>query len=193
MTRIKFSIGIIEKEASNLVLKRGLFVGRFQPFHNGHMQVIKDVLRENGEIIIVIGSAQYSHRLDNPFTAGERATMVRLALDEAKIPVAKTWIIPVADVHVHTLWVAKVVGYTPKFSVVYSNEPLTRRLFMEAGYKVKSIPFHKRGVYSSTEIRQRMLTNKDWKTLVPKSVATYIQEIDGVERLRDLAKTDELK
>jgi nicotinamide-nucleotide adenylyltransferase len=193
MTRIKFSISVIEREALNLALKRGLFVGRFQPFHNGHIQVIEDVLKENGEIIIVIGSAQYSHRVDNPFTAGERATMVRRALDEAKIPAAKTWIIPVADVHVHMLWVAKVVGYTPKFSVVYSNEPLTRRLFMEAGYKVKSIPFHKRSIYSSTEIRQRMLTNKDWKTLVPKSVATYIQEIDGVERLRDLSKTDELK
>ena len=176
-----------------MALKRGLFVGRFQPFHSGHIQVIKDVLKENGEIIIVIGSAQYSHHLDNPFTAGERATIIRCALDEAKIPAAKTWIIPVADVHVHMLWVAKVVGYTPKFSVVYSNEPLTRRLFMEAGFKVKSIPFHKRSIYSSTEIRHRMLSNKDWKALVPKSVATYIQEMDGVERLRDLAKTDEFK
>lgn len=176
-----------------MTLKRGLFVGRFQPFHNGHIQVIRDILKENGEIVIVIGSAQYSHRLDNPFTAGERATMIRLALDEAKVPVSKTWIIPVADVHVHMLWVAKVVGFTPKFSVVYANEPLTRRLFMEAGYNVKSIPFHKRDVYSSTEIRQRMLTNENWKTLVPKSVATYIQEIDGVERLRDLAKTDKLE
>lgn len=177
----------------NLAVKRGLFVGRFQPFHNGHLQVIRDVLKENGEIVIVIGSAQHSHRLDNPFTAGERATMIRLALDEAKIPIYRTWIIPVADVHVHMLWVAKVVGFTPKFSVVYANEPLTRRLFSEASYKVKSIPFHKRDVYSSTEIRQRMLSNKDWKMLVPKSVATYIQDIEGVERLRDLAKTDKLE
>lgn len=173
-----------------MAVKRGLFVGRFQPFHNGHLQVIKDILKEMDEIVIVIGSAQYSHYLDNPFTAGERATMIRRALDEGKGSASKTWIIPVADVHVHMLWVAKVVGYTPKFSIVYSNEPLTRRLFSEAGHKVKSIPFHKRTIYSSTEIRQRMLTNEDWRTLVPKSIATYIQEIDGVERLRDLTKTD---
>jgi nicotinamide-nucleotide adenylyltransferase len=193
MVKIKFSLRVIEREALNVAITRGLFVGRFQPFHNGHIQVIKDVLKENDEIIIVIGSAQYSHRLDNPFTAGERATMIRCALDETKIPISKTWVIPVADVHVHMLWVAKVVGYTPKFSVVYSNEPLTRRLFSEAGYKVRSIPFHKRSIYSSTEIRKRMLLNKDWETLIPKSVATYIQEIDGVERLIDLAKTDESK
>ena len=193
MTKIKSALRVIDKEEVNLALKRGLFVGRFQPFHNGHTQVIKDVLKENEEVIIVIGSAQYSHRLDNPFTAGERATMIRRALNEAKIPTSKTWIIPVADVHVHMLWVAKVVGYTPRFSVVYTNESLTHRLFTEAGYKVKSISFHRRAIYSSTEIRQRMLTNKDWETLVPKSVATYIQEINGVERLRELAKTDKVK
>jgi nicotinamide-nucleotide adenylyltransferase len=175
-----------------LAVKRGLFVGRFQPFHYGHLEVIKDILKEMDEIVIVIGSAQYSHYLDNPFTAGERATMIRQALDEAEVSASRIWIIPVADVHVHMLWVAKVVGYMPKFSIVYSNEPLTRRLFSEAGHKVKSIPFHKRTIYSSTEIRQRMLKNEDWKTLVPKSVATYIQEIDGVERLRDLAKTDKI-
>lgn len=176
-----------------MAVKRGLFVGRFQPFHNGHTEVIKDILKEMNEVVIVIGSAQYSHRLDNPFTAGERATMVRRALDEAEIPISKTWIIPVADVHVHMLWVAKIVGYTPTFSVVYSNEPLTRRLFTEAGYKVKPIPFYKRTVYSSTEIRQRMLMNKDWRTLVPKGVATFILEIGGVERLGDLAKTDKME
>jgi nicotinamide-nucleotide adenylyltransferase len=175
------------------MVKRGLFVGRFQPFHNGHMEVIKGILRKMDEIVIVIGSAQHSHRLDNPFTAGERAVMIRRALDEAEIPISKVWIIPVADVHVHMLWVAKVVGFTPKFSVVYSNEPLTRRLFMEASFKVRSIPFCKRTIYSSTEIRQRMLTNNDWETLVPKSVAMYILEIDGVERLRDLAKTDKVQ
>jgi len=175
------------------MVKRGLFVGRFQPFHNGHMEVIKGILTKMDEIVIVIGSAQHSHRLDNPFTAGERAVMIRRALDEAEIPISRAWIIPIADVYVHMLWVAKVVGFTPKFSVVYSNEPLTRRLFMEANFKVRSVPFYKRTIYSSTEIRQRMLANNDWKSLVPKSVAMYILEIDGVERLRDLAKTDKVQ
>jgi nicotinamide-nucleotide adenylyltransferase len=180
-------------EDLRLTVKRGLFVGRFQPFHKGHVEAIKDILAEMDEAIIVIGSAQYSHRIDNPFTTGERVTMIRKALDEAKIPASKTWIIPVADVHVHMLWVPKIVGYTPRFSAVYANEPLTKRLFMEAGYRVKPIPFHKRTIYSATEIRERMLANKGWEELVPRSVATYIMEIDGVERLRDLAKTDKVE
>ena len=172
------------------MVRRGLYVGRFQPFHKGHLEAIKDVLKEVDELVIVIGSAQYSHRKDNPFTAGERVTMIRKALEEAEIPAARWWIVPVPDVHVHMVWVAEVVGYVPKFDVVYSNEPLTKRLFLEAGFKVKSFPLHKRGVYSATEIRERMLNGKDWKKLVPKSVAKFIEQIGGVKRLQDLTKTD---
>ncbi len=171
---------------------RGLYVGRFQPFHLGHLHAIKHVLSEVDEVIIVIGSAQYSHRLDNPFTSGERVTMVRKALSEARITPSKYWVIPIRDMHVHMMWVAEVKGYTPKFELVYSNEPLTRRLFMEAGFPVKSIPFKKRHLFLATEIRERILRNKHWTELVPRSVVGYIEEIDGIGRLQDLAKTDKV-
>jgi nicotinamide-nucleotide adenylyltransferase len=88
------------------------------------------------------------------------------------------------------LWVSALEGYTPKFNVVYSNEPLTRRLFMEAGYKVKSIRFYERKDYNSTLVREKMVKDDSWTLLVPKSVAEFITEIDGVNRLRDLNRTD---
>ncbi len=174
------------------MVKRGLVVGRFQPFHNGHLQAVKDALKEVDEVIIVVGSAQYSHNISNPFTSGERLTMIRKALEEAEIAMSRWWIVPVPDVHVHMVWVAQVLGCTPKFDVIYTNEPLAKRLFQEAGFKVKPIPYHQREVYSSTEIRERMLKGKNWKQLVSKSVAQFIEEIDGVQRLRDLAKTDKI-
>jgi nicotinamide-nucleotide adenylyltransferase len=172
--------------------KRGLYVGRFQPFHLGHLEAIQDVLKEIDELAIVIGSAQYSHNINNPFTAGERLVMIRRALQEANVDYSRLWVVPVPDVHLHMLWVSALEGYTPHFNVVYSNEPLTRRLFMEAGYKVKSIRFFQRKVYTSTLVREKMLKGESWTTLVPKSVADFINEIDGVNRLRDLAKTDKI-
>jgi nicotinamide-nucleotide adenylyltransferase len=174
------------------VVKRGLFVGRFQPFHNGHLAAIRDVLGEVEELVIVIGSAQYSHSPDNPFTAGERLTMIKSALEEAKIDLSRVWIVPVPDVHLHMMWVSALEGYAPRFDVVYSNEPLTRRLFMEANYKVKGIRFHERKIYSSTEIREKMLNGESWERLVPKSVAVFIKKIDGISRLRDLNKSDKV-
>ncbi len=170
--------------------KRGLYVGRFQPFHLGHLSAIKEVLKEADELVVVIGSAQYSHNFNNPFTAGERLVMVRKALEESGVDSGKVWIVPVPDVHLHMMWVSSVEGYTPHFDIVYSNEPLTRRLFTEAGYQVKPIRFFNRKDYSSTEIREKMVKDENWEKLVPKSVRTLIKEIDGVNRLKDLTKTD---
>lgn len=172
------------------MFKRGIFVGRYQPFHKGHLEAIKKIVDVVDELIIVVGSSQYSHRVDNPFTAGERVTMIRRALMEEGIQLRRIWIIPVPDVHQHMLWVSQIVGYCPKFDVVYTNEPLTRRLFLEAGFRVEQVPPIRREVYLATEIRKRMLAGKEWEDLVPSSVAKFIKEIEGDARLRDLNKTD---
>ena len=182
--------GCVHVRLVMLLVGRGLYVGRFQPFHLGHLSVVKKILEEVDEIVIVIGSAQYSHNMDNPFTAGERLVMIRRALEEAEIELKRVWVVPVPDVHLHMMWVAEVEGYTPEFDIVYSNEPLTRRLFTEAGHKVKAMPFYDREVYSSTLIREKMVEDKNWKKLVPKTVAFFVREIDGTSRLKDLNKTD---
>jgi nicotinamide-nucleotide adenylyltransferase len=173
-----------------MMTRRGLYVGRFQPFHLGHLAAIKDILEEVDELVIVVGSAQYSHNLENPFTAGERLTMIRMALEEAKIDLRRVWIVPVPDVHLHMMWVSALEGYAPQFNVVYSNEPLTRRLFMEARYKVKPVRFHERKTYSSTLIREKVLKNENWEESVPRVVAAFIKQIDGINRLKDLTRTD---
>jgi len=173
--------------------KRGLLVGRFQPFHRGHMQCIQYALKKVPELIIAIGSAQFSHTLHNPFTAGERVTMIRLALDEAKINASDYFLIPVRDLRIHDLWVPHLVSQTPRFEVVFSNEPVTSRLFKEAGFRVEPIPFFDRDEYSSTEIRERVVHGKSWEELVSPSVAAYIKNIFGDERLRELALSDQPK
>ena len=120
-------------------VKRGLFVGRFQPIHCGHVEAIKNILEKIDEIIIIIGSSQKSHEKENPFTSGERMMMLRLALNEAGIHSSRYFIIPVPDLQEHSIWVAQVFSYSPSFTMVYSNEPLTCRLFKEAGIIVKNI------------------------------------------------------
>ena len=126
---------------------RGMIVGRFQPFHKGHLNAVKYILSEVDDLIVIIAASQQSHQKDNPFTAGERITMINEALKKVGIDQSYFWIIPIPDVHFHKLWVAQVTGYSPKFKVVYSNEPLTRRLFKEEGFKVKAIA----GIYSIGE------------------------------------------
>jgi nicotinamide-nucleotide adenylyltransferase len=116
--------------------------------------------------------------------------MIQHSLQEANVDLDKVWIVPVPDMHLHMLWVSAVEGYTPKFNKLYSNEPLTRRLFMESGYAVENISLFDRQIYASTFVREKMLKGENWEALVPKSVADFVSNIDGVNRLRDLARTD---
>lgn len=169
----------------------GLYVGRFQPFHMGHLKAMEYILKRVDEAIVVVGSAQYSHTSRDPFTAGERIAAIRLALDEAGFDRSRYMIIPVPDVGVHGIWVAHLISYVPKFDVCFTNEPLTSRLFREAGLRVEGIPLFDRGIYSAREIRKRILKGEDWKGLVPASVADFMESIGGIQRIRDISRSDE--
>ena len=169
---------------------RGLYIGRFQPFHLGHLDCIEQILKRTSEVIIAIGSAQFSHTLHNPFTAGERVTMIRLAMDEARVDASEYYIIPIRDLRIHDLWVPHLVSQTPRFEIVFSNEPITSRLFKESGYRVEPLPFYDRDKYSATEIRERIVKGSGWEELVPPSTSAYIKRIFGDERLRELVLSD---
>lgn len=162
-----------------------LMIGRFQPFHEGHLEVIRKCAQESDNLTIGIGSAQYSHSPDNPFTAGERYLMIKNTLDDEGID--NYCIVPVEDLNRYSIWVAHVTSMLPPFAYVYSNNPFTRRLFEESGYQIRESPMYNREVYSGTEVRRRIVADEDWRSLVPGPVAKVIEEIDGIGRLKDLS------
>ena len=170
--------------------KRGLLIGRMQPVHNGHIDIIKETLDEVDELIIGIGSAQLSHSLKDPFTAGERLLMIKRSLVHENIPPESYYIIPMEDIKMNAVWVSHVKMITPPFSKVYSGNPLVKRLFKEEGYEVYSPRLYNREELSGTVIRNRILNDEKWKHLVPKSTVDLIDEIDGVNRLKDLAEKE---
>ena len=171
---------------SGVKLRRGLFVGRFQPPHLGHLHAIKQALEECDELIIVIGSSQYSHTFENPFTAGERFEMIRLMLKDGGVDLSKVIIIPVPDVGEHSLWVSRIESYCPRFDVIYTNNPLVQRLFKEAGYEVKELKLYRRDVEMGTIIRKKMVNGDLWEDFVSKSVAEYLKKSGKVQRLKEI-------
>ena len=168
-----------------------LIIGRFQPFHKGHMEVLRKIYQECDHVTIGIGSAQLSHMEDNPFTAGERYLMIAEALRAEGY--SNFYIVPVEDLNRYSLWVAQVTSMCPPFDIVYTNNPGTRLLFSEAGYEVRSSPLYNRNDYSGTEVRRRMSEGDDWKELVPKRVAEVIESIGGVERVKQIGETDDIR
>lgn len=170
-----------------------LYIGRFQPFHKGHLHAIKYIIAKSDRVIIGIGSALESHTIRNPFTAGERIEMILIAIEESQLPVDNFLLIPIPDAPYHKNWVSIVETLTPKFDLVYSNEPLTRLLFEEAGYEVRSIPLLKRSIYSGEEFRRRVINNEDWSEIVTDAIANYLLNRGLIDRIRLLTTTDKPK
>ncbi len=168
--------------------KRGMFLGRFQPPHLGHLTVLEEIVEDVERLVIVVGSSQYSHTLENPFTAGERVWMLDESLVDRGIHAT---IIPIPDIHRNSLWVSHVETFTPPFDVCYMNNPLPKRLFREAGYEVREFELVDRDRYEATQIRELMQKDGDaWKQLVPDAVARVVEEIDGIQRLREISSSD---
>jgi nicotinamide-nucleotide adenylyltransferase len=163
---------------------RGLLIGRFQPFHLGHLAVVREIRarRPADPLILGIGSAQLSYTWENPFTTAERFEMTERALREAKL--SECVIVPVVDIDRHALWVAHVAATVPAFDRVYTNNPLTRELFERGGYPVESTALHERDVLEGTRIRTAIADDEGWEARVPPAVAAYLRELRAVHRLR---------
>lgn len=174
--------------------KTALFIGRFQPFHLGHLEVVKQAIKENDQLIIAIGSTQYSFQPANPFTCGERIQMVENALQEARIPAEKYRIIPVPNIETYALWVRHVELYLPPFSKIYTGSAVVKSLFEQENLRLKN-PYHiievkKKIKVSSTQIRDRILHDKNWQELLPKNVAKLLREWKATDRLRQIQEAD---
>jgi nicotinamide-nucleotide adenylyltransferase len=163
-----------------------LFVGRFQPFHKGHLKVIQNASKKYNQVIVGIGSSQYGFTLDNPFTADERKLMIEKSLKT--IDVKNYTIVLIPDIHNHPKWVDHILSIVSDFDVVLSNNSLTKQLFSEKGYAVKETPFYYKNKYSGKEIRNRMIKSKRWKHLVPLETFNVIRDIDGAKRIKEFKK-----
>jgi nicotinamide-nucleotide adenylyltransferase len=171
----------------------GLFIGRFQPFHRGHLATVKYALKKVDALVIVVGSAQKSHEPRNPFTAGERITMIRAALLAEKIDMEKILTVPVPDVDVHSLWTRQVDMLVPKYDVVFANDPFTLMLFRERKIRTVEPPLQERSRLMATEVRRRMAEGGDWQELVPAPVARAVKEIGGVQRVKAVAQREHMR
>jgi len=159
---------------------RVLFVGRFQPFHLGHLKAIEYISRVADFIIIGVGSSQEKNTLENPFSYKERREMIERSL---KIDKSRYSIVPIPDVGNDALWVKSIIEMMPKFDVIYTNSPHEKKIFREARLQVRNIPLFKRSHLNATEVRRKLSGGENWQELVPKETAAVIRKVDGVKRI----------
>ncbi|MBN2330388.1 MAG: nicotinamide-nucleotide adenylyltransferase [Candidatus Aenigmarchaeota archaeon] len=164
-------------------MSRALFVGRFQPFHMGHVLAIEEILRKHDHIIIIVGSARQHDTPENPFSVKERIEMLTRSLLARGIRHFE--IDSIEDFNDDKLWTSAIRD-AYKFDAVYSRNPWTLECFGRNGVSAKKHRLYHKRKYSGVEIRKRMAAGKGWRDLVPAEVHGFIINIKGEERVRRL-------
>lgn len=174
----------------------GCIHGRFQVFHNDHLDYLLAALQHCESLIVGItsvtglrGDQPDDHRhsaVHNPFTYFERTEMIRAALEEhPAIDPRRITFSPFPIDHPELL-----PEFIPKSTVCHTTirEPWNSRkveLLKGLGYEVSILPTASEKTLSSTRIRELIRDHDDsWKDLVPGAVASHLELHDLLQRIR---------
>ncbi len=159
----------------------GLYWGRFNPPHKGHLQLIKKILREVDRITIAIGSSEFKNTKRNPFNGKERKVMMEAYCKEQEIGAKRLRMIPVPDGKSFSRSIDNLFASCSPFDVLYTDKETIRRLI---GKRVKVQRIERKGTISSTKIRDAIAKGARWEHLTGKSVARLIKKFGGIERIQ---------
>jgi nicotinamide-nucleotide adenylyltransferase len=169
---------------------RGLMMGRFQPFHLGHLDLVKQILDQCDEVIIAITSSQFNYLEKDPFTAGERIEMIHDSLKESEINLSRCFIVAIENQFNIATWSSFLKSALPHFDKVYSGNDYVKMLLVDSSIDVITPKFLERSQYNASHIRQMIISDDNWQILVPEAVAKFLQKINGKKRLEIISKSD---
>jgi len=169
---------------------RGLMIGRFQPFHLGHLELVKQILDECDEVIIALTGSQFNYIEKDPFTSGERIEMIHQSLKENDMDLGKCYIVAIENQFNVATWASYLKSSLPHFDKVYSGNEYVVMLLSDSGYTVVSPKFLDRTQFNATKIRQMIANDGKWEKLVPSSVIQIIKNINGISRIKTIFKTE---
>ena len=171
-------------------MTRGMIHGRFQPFHNGHLEYLRGAAARSDEIFVGITNpdparirpeaADPLRHLpeSNPYSYVERLLMVKAAAAGAGLDLARVHVIPF-PINEPELWRAYVPDDVVQFIRLFSDWGGTKvdRL-REAGYEVVILDEGAEKEVSGAEVRAAIREGGDWQRLVPPAVALVLERLE---------------
>jgi len=178
------------------VNRRGMIHGRFQPFHNGHLEYLRGAAERSDEVWIGItnpdparirpeASDPLRHLPEsNPFSYAERLLMVKAAAADLGLDPVAVHVIPF-PVNEPELWSAYVPQGVTQYLRLFSAWGGTKlERLREAGYEVVILDEGAEKELSGADVRSAMREGGDWEPLVPPGVASVVRGLSGSLNVR---------
>ncbi len=164
--------------------------GRFQPFHNGHLEYLRGAAARCEELFVGITNPdparirpEESDPLrhlpeSNPFTYVERLLMVKAAAADADIEAERLHVIPF-PVNEPELWQAYVPDDVVQFIRLFSDwGGMKFERLRDAGYEVLVLDEGAAKEISGADVRAALREDGDWESLVPPGVARLLRRLE---------------
>jgi cytidyltransferase-like protein len=171
------------------VTRRGMIHGRFQPFHNGHLEYLRGAAERSDEVWIGItnpdprrikpeASDPLRHLPEsNPFSYAERLLMVKAAAADVGLEPGAVHVIPF-PVNEPELWPAYVPEGVTQYLRLFSAWGGTKlERLRAAGYAVVLLDEGAEKEISGADVRAALREGGDWRSLVPPGVARILDEL----------------
>lgn len=158
--------------------KVALFIGRFQPFHNGHLYSLNRCLEIADKVIVAVGSSQEKGTESNPWDFERRSKMI-LSVNP------KVEVVAIPDLFNDEKWGDQILfllqknGLEKAGVVGVGNNDWTNRIFRSIGIDVYETGLYQRDELEGIIIRE-LIKNGDnrWKGRVPGSVVKWLEEYE---------------
>lgn len=170
----------------------GMVHGRFQPFHNEHLDYVLRGLARSTTLVVGVTNPEPSERIpestsahrhiaeSNPFTFFQRTQMITQCLIDCGINLSKISIVPF-HLFRPDLW----LNYLPKpesttqYVRIFSEwEEKKIQLFESHGFRVTVLDRNVPKNIEATQVRKLLDEEGDWRSLVPSGTARVIQLIE---------------
>lgn len=175
-----------------------VWTGRFQPPHTGHFHILRHSIEHLQMPHAAVLTAHFGwesegaygrhsreayHPHRNPFTPWERATLMRLGLEEYGLQDQVT----VSVAPRHDIGWDLVTGFYPPDRIICLTEKddferVKADLWRARGERVHVFRDVGADVLTTTEIRRRVASGEDWRNYVPPASHAYFIAIDGPHR-----------
>lgn len=176
--------------------------GRFQPFHNGHLEYLRGAAERSDEVFVGITNpdprrvkpeaADPLRHLpeSNPFSYVERLLMVKAAAVDAGLELGRVHVIPF-PVNEPELWPAYVPAGVTQYLRLFSEWGGTKlERLREAGYEVVVLDEGAAKELSGTEVRAALRNGGDWEALVPPGVGRVLRSLEQATAVKATARPD---